>query len=164
MATQHDGAQVHKFILCVRHLGILVIAMQTIVKISVYKNSFCYSKLRAKHRKKRPFVSTTNETLVVVGLKHRSQDRSGLRLLGMWSEGKSSDNSTHGYCHHLFNLYFLLFPWQKNYYSSYCPDLTCDLSRDLCLRPAALVGTLMTIGDVNDFFPMHREACRTTQQ
>ena len=35
---------------------------------------------------------------------------------------KSSDDRTSGYPHNLFNLYFLLFPWLKNY-SSYRPDL-----------------------------------------
>ena len=46
----------------------------------------------------------------------------GRGLLAMCLQGKSSDDRTYGYCHNIFNSYLLLYLWQKNYYSSYCPD------------------------------------------
>ena len=59
---QHS-MKVRKFFLCVWQLGILVTAMQTIGKISVYKHWFSYSNVPSTGNK-RPFVLTTNEALV----------------------------------------------------------------------------------------------------
>ena len=46
-----------------------------------------------------------------------------------------------GYCHDLFELYYWLFPWLKNFYSSYCSDLTCDQ----CLRPAGPTNNILKV-------------------
>lgn len=57
----------------------------------------------------------------------------GWGLLAMCLQGKSSDDRTYGYCHNIFNSYLLLFLWQKNCYSSYCPDpVTCVGPAILC--------------------------------
>ena len=75
-------------------------------------------------------------------LKHRSQVRLSLWLSAMCSEGKSSDDRTYKWVLPWFIwLYYWLFPRLKNFYSSYCSDLTCDQ----CLRPAGPTNIILKV-------------------